>query len=713
MRLREGTDEDTGGAWGTSLAAIALLTLLILLRLLDPGLLETFRLKWFDFYQEVTQDQAPRSQKDFGPLIVDIDDDSLANHGQWPWPRGLLAELVWRLVDAKAGIIAFDMVFPEPDGHSSDAFISLHKDIDPTAADYLRSLPSNDRLLAGSFVGRPVVLGLALSGQSGTDVDPLPEAVPLANPDGLVPGSLLDYPGLIGNIPILSAGAAGQAVISLAPDRDGLLRRVALLVEVEGRVYPALALEVARLAEGGQALSLKRDSAGGLALSLRGERPILTGTFAEIWPRLAGTDAIPRISAGDILSDRADLSALAGRAIVVGSSATGLANHVPTALGRPLPSLVVQARMIESLLAPPALRPDLLLQRPSYAKALEVLMVLFSGLLIIFARRRLRLPGLLALTFGLAVFLLVFSVMAYGQESLLIDASFPLLALALVFTMVVSAELFLAERHRRLQARQAAIQEEAWSRRLRALQGDLVRQAGVTAAGQLSSALAHELNQPLAATYNFIAAARRFAERREDAAAAAKLDEALAKAAAQTQRGSDILKGIREVVEGGEITAEPVDLTAVVAESLALAREMGVMEGIQVSAPGLEGPQSVLANAVQLHQVLTNLLQNAADAVADCSQPRIALDLRLLEDQRIELSVSDNGGGIDVADRETLFRPFVTRKAKGLGLGLPICRAIVEAHGGRLVIGDSTLGGASFSFSLPLIEPAGPAARTS
>jgi two-component system sensor kinase FixL len=240
--------------------------------------------------------------------------------------------------------------------------------------------------------------------------------------------------------------------------------------------------------------------------------------------------------------------------------------------------------------------------------------------------------------------------------------------------------------------------------RLQELQAELSHVSRVNEMGQMASALAHEINQPLTAASNYLQAARRLNARR-DPAQAALVDEAFDKAARQVERASQILRRLRTFIRKGEPELVPEDIGKLIEEGSAIAlvgaRERGVTVRLQ-AAPRLP---AVLVDKIQIQQVIVNLMRNAVEAMEQSPRRELTLEAVLAaESGPVVVRIVDTGPGLapDVAKR--LFQPFVTTKPQGMGVGLSICRSIVESHGGTLRTEPNPGGGTIFSFTLPLAE---------
>lgn len=234
--------------------------------------------------------------------------------------------------------------------------------------------------------------------------------------------------------------------------------------------------------------------------------------------------------------------------------------------------------------------------------------------------------------------------------------------------------------------------------RAQALQLELFHASRLSTAGQMAAALAHELNQPLAASINSVNAARLLAAqqplRRVDT-----LREVLDEAVAEALRAGEIIRRLRDFVTRGETDLRTENLSDLVREACHLAA--GAARGARINMLLDEGADTVLVNKLQLQQVIVNLLRNAFEAMAQSSTPEVEVRTRRL-DEATEIVIADRGPGLPREITEHLFEPFHTTKRDGMGLGLSICRTIVEAHGGRLTYHANPAGGAVFRITIPL-----------
>lgn len=235
--------------------------------------------------------------------------------------------------------------------------------------------------------------------------------------------------------------------------------------------------------------------------------------------------------------------------------------------------------------------------------------------------------------------------------------------------------------------------------RLHELQSELVHISRLSTMGSMASALAHELNQPLSAIANYLKGSRRLLDQGDSDPA--RVRDAIDKAADQALRAGDIIRRLRDFVShgGSDRRAEPVLKLVEEAAALAMvgARESGVR--LLIDIPADIG--AVLADRVEIQQVLVNLVRNACEALQNAPRREVVVSARKHNDEFVAVSVADSGPGIAPDVAANLFKPFLTTKTQGMGVGLSICRSIVEAHGGEIWASQAPGGGAMFSFTVP------------
>jgi two-component system sensor kinase FixL len=239
-------------------------------------------------------------------------------------------------------------------------------------------------------------------------------------------------------------------------------------------------------------------------------------------------------------------------------------------------------------------------------------------------------------------------------------------------------------------------------KRVEALQSELMHNARLSTMGQMASALAHELNQPLTAVINYAQASRRLAGA---GGAPEQLESVLEKTVAQANRAGQIIRRLRDFLEKGDTERRLEAISRVVEEALALALVGAKDIGVRVRLDIAHELPDVMIDRIQIQQVLLNLVRNAIEAMEHSHRRELSLVTRLTAEDTVETAVIDTGPGLAPEVASNLFQPFVSTKAKGMGLGLSICRTIIEAHGGRLTAEANPDGGTVFRFTLPCVDP--------
>jgi len=236
--------------------------------------------------------------------------------------------------------------------------------------------------------------------------------------------------------------------------------------------------------------------------------------------------------------------------------------------------------------------------------------------------------------------------------------------------------------------------------RLQELQSELVHVSRLSAMGEMASALAHELNQPLAAISNYMKGSRRLLAGSTDANAP-KIESAMDRAAEQALRAGQIIRRLRDFVSRGESEKRVESLSKLIEEAGALGLAGAREQSVQLRFNLNPEADLVLADRVQIQQVLVNLFRNALEAMAQAPRRELIVTNRRVADDMIEIEVSDTGSGFHDDVKPNLFQTFFTTKETGMGVGLSISRSIIEAHGGRMWAEDNAAGGATFRFTLP------------
>jgi len=423
------------------------LAAVVVLRLLDQPILSDFRSLVFDQYQRLS----PRSYDPNWPVrIVDIDDESLAQLGQWPWPRNLFAQLLEQLRDQGVLAVALDIVFAEPDRSSPTRMLStwgVPRD-DPIAGELATRVKDPDEVLAAEIAKGRVVTGFVLVGRetgktparkagmakmTGKDVDPL----------ALVP----KFAGAAPNIPLIEQAAAGNGSINAVTDRDGIVRRVPMILNGGGKLLPSLSAEALRVALNEKQYILRASGAqkykrlfslrgwlfnqlgengiGEFSIGKVGKNSIPTDPTAQVWLHDSGHRAERFVSAWKVIAGQAP--SLRGAIVFIGTSAPGLQDLRSTPLVSAIPGVEIHAQIIEQIISGD------LLQRPIWADDLETGALLVMGLAMIGLMPWLRPIGC-ALVGGVCV-ITAFGVgwWAFDQLRWLLDPLYPAAGAGAVF----------------------------------------------------------------------------------------------------------------------------------------------------------------------------------------------------------------------------------------------------------------------------------------
>jgi two-component system sensor kinase FixL len=252
--------------------------------------------------------------------------------------------------------------------------------------------------------------------------------------------------------------------------------------------------------------------------------------------------------------------------------------------------------------------------------------------------------------------------------------------------------------HKLIGTAQGITERKAAEARMHEMQDELLHVSRLSAMGQVSSTLAHEINQPLAAIGNYIRAGLAMLDS-DNPEIVAKGRTAFEKAAVQAERASDVVGNLRAFVRKGDAVRKPENLSVVIQDAITLA-QIGSHRGTIVQTNLSEEAEWATVNRIQIQQVLVNLIRNAMEAM-NGSRGQITVQTQLTAPDMIEVSVADNGPGLPEKLNGDVFKPFVTTKPQGMGVGLAICRSIIEAHGGKIWVESPPNDGAIFHFTVP------------
>ena len=417
-----------------------LLFALVPLRVLDPPPLQELRLRTFDLFQVLH----PREQTIRPVAIVDIDEASLKEIGQWPWPRTVVADLITRLKEQGALVIGFDVIFAEPDRMSPAVAAESFRGLDDETRAKLGSLPSNDDVLADAIKQTRVVVGQAGSAtpQPRSDVEKmLQTGFAFKGPDPTP--FLVTFPGLLRNVLPIEQAAAGRGLFSINPERDGIVRRVPLVMEAQGALVPSLSLEMLRVVSQTGAVIVHVDPAGDgvQSVAIRGLE-VPTDERGQIFVHFNKSDPTRYVSAKDVLQGKLSRDRLRGKLVLIGTSAIGLLDLKTTPVDAVMPGVEVHAEILESVLT------KSLLVNPAYAIGAELIVAVLLGLAIIVAAPMLSATIVVVLGACLIAGLIGLSWYLFAAQSLLIDFTYPLISSWLIYLVFTFVNYFREQKQR-------------------------------------------------------------------------------------------------------------------------------------------------------------------------------------------------------------------------------------------------------------------------
>jgi adenylate cyclase len=439
---------------GRGRPAGALLLAVLLLALLLPGLpgLGLLRAAAFDAYQSLY----PRVPRLAPVVIVAIDEESLREYGQWPWPRTWLARIVGAVAAARPAAIGLAILMPEADRLSPARLPDMVAGMDAETAQRLSRLRANDTVLADAIRGRPVVLGIAgLEGRSAESTTAVRHA-PVRSIGGDAAPFLRRFEAALRSVDEIDRAAIGHGLTSVDLER-GVVRRVPLLARVADGLVPSLGLEMLRVGEGGAPISV-RVSASGIQMVGVGAFLAPSEPDGSVWIHYTRHDPDRFVSAADVLAAQADASLFQGRLVLIGVTALGLSDHLATPVGDHMSGVEIHAQLLENLVE------GSLLSRPGFVRWMEIGWLLAGGVLLIALVPRVPARVSVGLLAVLVAAMVGFGLLLYVRLGVLLDAAAPPVALAVLFSMMLVVTLTETQTQRRALRRQVEQQREAAAR---------------------------------------------------------------------------------------------------------------------------------------------------------------------------------------------------------------------------------------------------------
>jgi adenylate cyclase len=426
---------------GPRLVAFILLIALVALKVWNPPLVDELEIRTYDVYQMIQ----PRPAPELAVMVVDIDEASLLDLGQWPWSRKVVGDMVLNIAKAGAAGIGFDANFPEPDNLSPRRFADRTPDLTPATKEALEQLPSTDEYFAKVLKATRTVLGQAEANESRkVGAPPEPAALAVLNGSKESVGRyLLSFPNVVGNLPELEKAAAGRGMIISNPESDGIVRRVPAIVRVKNQIYPTLAVEMLRVATGGTTILVRQSEVGVQDIVLQGPNYVIpTDAQGRLWPHYAKYKQDRYVSAREVYHGTFDPKLLQGKLVLIGASAAGLRDIRSSPVDESFPGVEVHAQLLESILT------NTLLSQPAWGDGAERLLTVLTGIIMIGAL------AAVGARWTLVVFLVMSAALFGGAwylfttENLLVDVAFAVVTAFLIYIVITYLNYMREEQER-------------------------------------------------------------------------------------------------------------------------------------------------------------------------------------------------------------------------------------------------------------------------
>lgn len=610
-----------------------------------------------------------RGEKSFPDKVtmIGIDEASLDAFGRWPWPRSHHAQML-RILRHRSflpAILSYDMLFEQADRE--------HPEGDEALAHEVSNMPVP--VLLAYFFER----GSAWSHERNEAKEVLLEKFALASKEGARPPNLEQ--ATMVSVSYLDVASHGDLAFVNAPvDADGRSRRMRLLMEYRGRVYPSFSLlsamrylgigvEQVRLMR--NAIRLEPPDRPAIVIPVTDEGDLLINYYCRSRriPQLSYLDVLHSGKAwmeGEGLPDQ--LKSLHDKVVLVGVTALGLEDRRVTPFFEYEPGVSMQAQAIVNII-----QSDFLRRAPI---EISLLTLILTGLLAVMITTFLRITASLPAIFGLGLLYMAFSHLLF-RLGVWIDGAVVLHSIVVIFIGITSFRYF------------TTLEE------LKQTQQQLIHSAKMASLGQLSAGIAHEFRNILNAINLHVEYASRPGLDPEKAV------KYIEKVRGIVQNASRILISLLTFARKNESVKAPGDLKKTIEETLTLVQKEMVRHHIQVDSQ-LDDVREISYDAGQVSQVIMNLMNNARDAIAEQETKKILIRLKEASKGAI-IDIGDNGPGISPAVMKRLFEPFVTSKeaGKGTGLGLSVCHGIIRNHGGEITVTTEQGQGTTWHIFIP------------
>ena len=649
---------------GGLVALGCVLAALVALQIGVPDYAETPRNAWFDLMLRsapLTRQAAP------GVVVIAIDDESIARIGQWPWPRDMVARLIDGVDAAIVGVVP---VLADPDRNARGG------------------AAARDVLLGATMLHHRVVLASAIAQSSlSPSIAPQPQAgrpVMREVGESFTP-FLARYPELLEPVPMLAQAAAGIGIGGISLSADGIARRVVGIARGGDALAPGFAIEMLRVAERGAEFILHAGPAGPQDVQL-GRRHVPVDSSGHVWIRFAAPGVVPVIPAWEVLESPRRVAGTIGRIAIIGTTAIGLGDAIPTPLGRPLSATEIQAHALAGLLAGAAIF------RPAELRIVELGLTLIAGLIILLAacnRRGIWLIAVLPLTI---VPLLGSTWISFLSSGVLVDTISAATAAAMLWSATIGQRLL--------------VEGRALRKRETELEAALVKSATAERAkSEFLANTSHELRTPLTAIIGFSEMMTRHL--------LGKLSPPIYNEYITHIHDSarHLLTLVDDMLEMSVVDLKQLrlqeaetDLAATLQSCLAIIDHRATAKRITVALHAPPPLPRLRADPKMLRHMILSLLGNAVKFSPEAT--RVELSVAHAQDGLV-LAVRDEGPGMTMDEVVQALEPFQTlasstlASAAGIGLGLPLTRAMIELHDGRLEIASDKQVGTEIRLCFP------------